>query len=196
MTNSSPRLSRGDSANVDRITGIHPNGYFYKYYRDNDTQGTTKMGYTYIAMFRRCYDSLTHDIKPTYKECLVADEWFDFQSFCQWASENGFNRNSSLDKDSIIKGNKKYSPKTCSLLTMSENSKEANLRTKTKTYILTSPGGTEIPVRNLTAYCKKHGLYRVRLNKIANHGYYQNRPFSPRHYNYKGWLCRHAQIKN
>lgn len=49
---------------------------------------------------------------PSYSDCIICDEWKDFQIFAKWYDENykeGFN----IDKDILIKGNKVYSPETC-----------------------------------------------------------------------------------
>lgn len=64
------------------------------------------------CMFERCYLRNNN----TYKECYVCDDWHNFQNFKKWFYENyteyGYGR-MCLDKDILIKGNKKYSPDTC-----------------------------------------------------------------------------------
>lgn len=70
---------------------------------------------TYIrwrGMLERCYCETYHKNKPSYKECSIVEEWYNFQNFAQWFNENyieGF----ELDKDILVKGNKIYSPETC-----------------------------------------------------------------------------------
>jgi hypothetical protein len=67
---------------------------------------------TWRNMLKRCYCEKEQLINPTYIECSVAEEWYNFQVFAEW-----FNRNYVadwyLDKDILIKGNKLYSPETC-----------------------------------------------------------------------------------
>lgn len=68
------------------------------------------------SMLKRCYDIEFHKKYPTYKECIVATEWCNFQVFAKWYDENYYEIKEELmelDKDILIKGNKLYSPKTC-----------------------------------------------------------------------------------
>ena len=60
----------------------------------------------------RCYDLKRQEKHPTYKGCIVAEEWHDFQNFAEWF-ENNYKEGFALDKDILIKGNKIYSPNTC-----------------------------------------------------------------------------------
>lgn len=58
------------------------------------------------SMFSRC------ESNPTYKDCSVHSDWFDYVTFAKWCGENyidGYH----LDKDILIKGNKVYGPDTC-----------------------------------------------------------------------------------
>lgn len=53
---------------------------------------------------------------------------------------------------------------------------------KSKTYIVTRPDGTEVVVTNLSAFCKANGLTQGVMSGVAN-GHHQQ---------HKGWKCRHA----
>lgn len=67
-------------------------------------------------IIQRCYNPLSQIKNITYKDCLVCDDWHNFQNFAKWYYENYYevqNQNMCLDKDILIKGNKIYSPKTC-----------------------------------------------------------------------------------
>lgn len=68
------------------------------------------------AMLSRCYS----ETRPkTYKDCIVCDEWLNFQNFAQWIEDNYYeieDEKIELDKDILIKGNKIYSPETCLLV--------------------------------------------------------------------------------
>lgn len=66
----------------------------------------------WVSMLRRCYDNKYHLLKPTYKDCVVCDEWRYFSKFKRWFDENNI-KGYHLDKDILIKGNKYYSPETC-----------------------------------------------------------------------------------
>lgn len=68
--------------------------------------------YIWRGMLTRCYCEKYHILKPTYKDCTVVEEWYNFQNFAKWFEDNyieGF----ELDKDILVKGNKVYSPETC-----------------------------------------------------------------------------------
>lgn len=70
-------------------------------------------------MLQRCYDPYFSDEHPTYRDCMVCDEWHNFQKFAEWYEkeiyeiENDF---MCLDKDILYKGNKIYSPENCVLV--------------------------------------------------------------------------------
>ena len=52
----------------------------------------------------------------TYDDCIVCEEWHNFQNFAEWYEENYYEvdgKPTFLDKDILIKGNKIYSPQTC-----------------------------------------------------------------------------------
>lgn len=68
------------------------------------------------GMLYRCYSEKWKDKNRTYEDCLVSDEWHNFQTFAKWFDENYYevdNQKMSLDKDILIKGNKLYSSTTC-----------------------------------------------------------------------------------
>jgi len=74
---------------------------------------------TWNHMLERCYTEKYHKRFPTYIDCSVCDEWLNFQNFAEWYYNNVWNDNfkeSKLDKDILVKGNKVYSPQTCILV--------------------------------------------------------------------------------
>lgn len=66
-------------------------------------------------MFRRCYCADYYNKHTTYKNCVVCDEWHNFQKFASWYDQNYYacNEEIHLDKDILCKGNKIYSPEFC-----------------------------------------------------------------------------------
>ena len=69
-------------------------------------------------MIQRCYDGITHKLKPYYAQCTVCIEWQNFSNFRVWFKENAMgDRKVDLDKDIMIKGNTVYSQETCALVT-------------------------------------------------------------------------------
>lgn len=69
------------------------------------------------SMIKRCYNNICQNKQPSYKHCIVCEEWHNFQNFAKWFEENYYEVKDSgkmhLDKDILHKGNKVYSPETC-----------------------------------------------------------------------------------
>lgn len=73
----------------------------------------------WFSMLQRCYDPYYLNEHPTYIDCYVCEEWHNFQNFAKWYEENYYGCNNEkmhLDKDVLVKGNKVYSPKTCTFV--------------------------------------------------------------------------------
>lgn len=66
----------------------------------------------WTAMIKRCYSESFQQKFPTYKECVVCDEWLLFSNFRAWMKAQDW-KGKHLDKDILIQGNKIYSPDTC-----------------------------------------------------------------------------------
>ena len=65
-------------------------------------------------MFSRVYRDYA---KESYKDCTICEEWHNFQNFARWyVNQKGYGLGYELDKDLLLKGNKVYSPDTCSLI--------------------------------------------------------------------------------
>lgn len=82
----------------------------------NDVYVTTKDQKAYslwVRMLHRCYDPKYLAQFPTYKGCIVCDEWVIFSNFKDWFDKN-YVAGYQLDKD-ILGGRtpKRYSPLTC-----------------------------------------------------------------------------------
>lgn len=68
-------------------------------------------------MLMRCYYKTSLMKNPSYINCIVCDEWHNFQIFSDWITKHeSFGLGYELDKDLLLKGNKLYSPDTCSLI--------------------------------------------------------------------------------
>lgn len=74
---------------------------------------------TWADMLKRCYDRKELEKHPSYKDVIVCEEWHNFQNFAKWFEEN-YNPETMdgwhLDKDILVKGNKIYSPETCTFV--------------------------------------------------------------------------------
>lgn len=77
----------------------------------------TKEHSLWYSMMTRGYCPKFKAKHPTYKDCTVCETWHNFQVFAKWVKEHKFNLDGyQLDKDLLVKGNKKYSAKTCTLV--------------------------------------------------------------------------------
>lgn len=77
-------------------------------------QGRDNKRLSYIkwrSMMRRCYNS-SEQRDPSYVDCIVCDEWHNYENFRVWFSENYID-GYALDKDILVKDNKVYSPEVC-----------------------------------------------------------------------------------
>ena len=75
-------------------------------------------------MIERCYSSEYHKRQQTYIGCTVCEEWLCFTTFEKWFNKNYYelpNEKVCLDKDLFFKGNKVYSPQTCTFIPNSIN---------------------------------------------------------------------------
>lgn len=87
----------------------------------------TKEYQTWRDMLKRCFDEKTKEGRPTYKNVGCCEEWLLYDNFYEWLhNQENFNKwyvgdRWHLDKDILIKGNKIYSPNTCTLVPNSVN---------------------------------------------------------------------------
>ncbi|WP_024346610.1 hypothetical protein [Lacrimispora indolis] len=92
----------------------------------------TRLYGIYSGMKQRCYNPAN----PHYswygaKGITICDEWLGdngLQNFFDWALNNGYNENLTIDR---IESDKEYSPENCQWITSSLNSSRAHI-TKTK----------------------------------------------------------------
>jgi hypothetical protein len=97
---------------------MHGIGYIGvgKHKCSNELKKTNIKYETWKGMFTRCYSIKYQTKKPTYKNCIVCDEWHNFQNFGEWYDKNYYEvdeEKMDLDKDILVKGNKIYSSETC-----------------------------------------------------------------------------------
>lgn len=91
-------------------------------YKSKRGNTMTKMYQVWHDMLRRCYSAEYQENQPTYIGCSVCDDWHNFQVFGEWFEDN-YISGYHLDKDSLVKGNKVYSPDTCAFIPREENMK-------------------------------------------------------------------------
>ncbi|UZV41274.1 AP2 domain-containing protein [Vibrio phage vB_VpaM_R16F] len=72
----------------------------------------------WYKMHERCYDPRALHNIVNYSMCSVSEDWWCFQNYAEWYNTN--NRcvgiDHHVDKDILIKGNKLYSPNTCTIV--------------------------------------------------------------------------------
>lgn len=82
-----------------------------KKYSSRDKRGMSHIYSVWKSMLKRCKSN------KNYLDCIVCEEWQDFQVFADWYTKHDFyGLGYDLDKDILIKGNKIYSPTTCCLI--------------------------------------------------------------------------------
>ena len=98
---------------------VYNKGYigYGKYKPKNKTSGKFIPQYVkWYSMMNRCYSEKSLSKEPTYRDCIICEEWHNFQNFAKWYDDNYYeleDETMCLDKDILIKGNKIYSPNTC-----------------------------------------------------------------------------------
>ena len=75
----------------------------------------------WIGMFGRCYNKSTHNNQPTYKGCIVHEDWYVYSRFKEWVLSQDW-KGKQLDKDILFVGNKLYSADTCVFVNKLTNS--------------------------------------------------------------------------
>lgn len=72
----------------------------------------------WYKMMQRAYCPAYKAAHPTYEDVTVSDEWHNYQNFAEWCSNRPQYSlpDINLDKDILVRGNKVYSPETCSLV--------------------------------------------------------------------------------
>ena len=83
----------------------------------------------WYSMISRCYSPKMHKHSSTYIGCSVCEEWHLYSNFEKWYNEN-YIEGCHLDKDILVKGNKCYSPETCSFVPREINNLIENVRNK------------------------------------------------------------------
>ncbi|XZH99762.1 hypothetical protein ACSXEK_16280 (plasmid) [Clostridium perfringens] len=92
--------------------------------RDNN-RNIIKSYEVWQHILERCYNKKCQEKRPSYKDCVVCEEWLYYPKFKQWYEKNYYEiegQRMELDKDILNKGNKVYSPDTCVFVPKSINS--------------------------------------------------------------------------
>jgi len=119
-------------------------------------------------MLTRCYSDAYHKTRPTYKDCVVCDEWKNFQVFAKWFYENNPRDGKSydLDKDIMVEGNKIYSPDFCQFVTKEENAKKSSEHMMKPRKVI-NPNGDIIEFTNINDFCLEYGISKSSAGRLA-----------------------------
>jgi len=120
----------------------------------------TKPYKTWAGMMERCYGVNASKDNPSYVDCVVCDEWHNFQVFAEWFKVD-YKSGLHIDKD-ILGDGKLYSPDTCKFITQAENTEKAHA----KHYSVVSPDGIKIDVYNMAQFCRDNGLGKARMSAV------------------------------
>lgn len=74
----------------------------------------------WVCMLDRCYGTKNNGRNSSYIGCSVCDDWLIFSNFKKWFDEN-YKDGLYLDKDILVRGNRMYSPNTCSFVPLNIN---------------------------------------------------------------------------
>lgn len=149
-------IKKGTTKNTSALT-VFGVGYFgIGEYKSSVNDKITKVYSSWQGMLERCYCEKSLFKNPTYKGCSVDKKWHNFQVFAAWF-ENNYNSEYEgrwdIDKDILKKGNKIYSPETCTLVP-----KEINgLFVKSKKRRGLYPVGVRKNGNGFAAVVNKHG---------------------------------------
>lgn len=95
--------------------GVSADGLYKRTEIANSKRKGTKEYDLWVRMLDRCYNKSSRLKHPSYEQCIVSENFKNFQYFAKWCnSQIGFKQKGfELDKDILSKGNKLYSEDTC-----------------------------------------------------------------------------------
>ena len=126
------------------------------------TKGKSRKIYNvWSSILQRCYDPKSYKEKPAYIGITVCPEWLNFRVFEKWYEEN-HRPGMHIDKDIKVKGNRVYSPKSCSFVTPAANTIEAHA----KHYVFLSPSGVRHEIYNLSEFSRDQGLCQSGMSSV------------------------------
>ena len=128
-------------------------------YKTRENNKETRCYHEWMKILQRCYDSSYQEKYPTYKDCIICEEWMCYQNFAEWYYNNYYtinNEKMEIDKDILCKGNKIYSPQTCIIVPQRIN----------KLFTKSNKLRGDLPIG--VYYNKQNKKYRSQINKIEN----------------------------
>ena len=117
-------------------------------FRSSLNRVTSKAYTAWYGMFERCYSGNY----PTYNDCEVSEDWYNFQNFAVWFYSNhpDDGKDYHLDKDIKVKGNRTYGPDLCLIAPQDVNVRDAHA----KHFRMKSPEGDDVSIFSMRDFCK------------------------------------------
>ena len=128
-------------------------------YKTRENNKETRCYHEWMKILQRCYDSSYQEKYPTYKDCIICEEWMCYQNFAEWYYNNYYtinNEKMEIDKDILCKGNKLYNPQTCIIVPQRIN----------KLFTKSNKLRGDLPIG--VYYNKQNKKYRSQISKIEN----------------------------
>lgn len=120
----------------------------------------TRLYHSWHSMIARCENPRTnYYCNYGGRGISVCEEWHDFETFAEWALNNGYSDNLTIDR---IDNDGGYSPQNCRWATKIEQ--ENNKRTNRK---VTINGIT----KNLVAWCNSYGINEITVFSRLRYGW-------------------------
>lgn len=130
---------------------------------------------SWTNMLKRCYSDVSLLVDKSYIGCTVCREWHDYQNFAEWFEKEskGMVGDFCVDKDIKIKGNKTYSPDTCMIVSISDNSQHS-VGCYKREWSLISPIGEVVTFTNQSRFADdnllcKNGVSLLIRGKLKSH---------------------------
>ena len=136
-------------------------------FRSADSPSTYQAYICWRNMLRRCYSEKHRASSKSYAGCTVSADWHNFQNFAEWfiAKMPKDGGDYDLDKDTLVPGNKLYSPSTCLIIERRTNILHSiDKRRKVRT--LVSPNGDVVSFNNFNQFCSENNLNVGSLSKL------------------------------
>ena len=124
----------------------------------------------WTSMLHRCFSQEKLQDNPTYKDCLVSDNFLNYTYFYDWCQNQiGFGKQGwQLDKDILSESNKIYSETTCAFIPQEINkffTNRVNDRGNYPVGVTLDKVKNKFQARCKTESCRKHLGYFVSFDE-------------------------------
>lgn len=129
-------------------------------HNDANRNNKSRLYKIWVDVRRRCNNPNRKDASNYFKKGIrMCEEWNDFSKFKEWALENGYDDNLTIERKNNNKG---YNPDNCCWIEKSEQSKN-----RTTNHYITYNGET----KTLTDWAKTLGIKRTTLSGRISRGW-------------------------